>query len=173
MKNVIKPLRSASLFNTYSCAMKKSILLLFAAVIFLSCENIETNATAMQANLNTDFFRAYSVSGQANNTDQMMTIVGVSDHEEFTLHTEWKGVSAYRIGGNEVNYATFTGADNKQYTTESKGSSGMITITNEDQENQELTGEFNFTFVMATDTITVSRGFFYAVPYEIIDIVAD
>tara|TARA_R110000772_G_scaffold114138_1_gene218516 strand:- start:13 stop:474 length:462 start_codon:yes stop_codon:yes gene_type:complete len=153
--------------------MKKSILLLFAAVIFLSCENTETNSTAMQANLNANFFRAYSVSAEADNETQMISIVGTSDHEEFTLHTKWKGARNYNITQNSANYATFTDARGKVYTTRSAGSSGRIKIKTEDKENQQLTGEFNFTFMSATDTITVSRGVFYTVPYEISDIVVD
>jgi hypothetical protein len=128
---------------------------------------------AMQANLNANFFRAYSVRAEANNTDQMITIMGTSDHEKFTLHTQWGGANVYNIGENEVNYATFSSTNVEIYTTKSQGSSGTITITNQDEENQELTGEFNFTFITATDTITVSRGVFYAVPYEISDIVAN
>lgn len=160
-------------FNTYCYIMKKSILLLFAAVIFLACENTETNSIALQANLNTELFRAYSVAAQANNTDQMITIIGTSDHEQFTLYTEWKGEGLYEISHNSANYATFTGLNGKAYTTKSPGSLGHIIIETDDVDSQQLTGKFDFTFITATDTIAVNKGLFYAVPYEIVDIVAD
>ena len=148
--------------------MKKSILLLFAAVMFLSCDNVQVSSMVMQANLNADFFRAYSVSAQANNTNQMMTIVGYGSNSELLkLHTEWKGAGVYKVGENEVNYATYKSADDRLYTTKSEGSSGEITITNQNEGDQSLTGEFNFTIITANDTITVSRGMLYGVPYTI------
>ena len=103
----------------------------------------------------------------------MITIIGTSDHEEFILHTEWKGATVYEVGQNKVNYATFKNADDKMFTTNYQGSTGTITITNQDKESQQLTGEFDFTFITHTDTIAVSRGFFYAVPYEIVDVVLE
>jgi len=153
--------------------MKKSILLLFAAFIFLACENTETISTALQANLDTDFFRAYSVTAKANNADQMITIIGNSDHEVFKLHTEWKGTGLYEITHNSPNFVTFTGLNGKAYTTQTPGSLGHIRIETDDIESQRLTGKFEFTFITATDTIKVNRGIFYAVPYEIVDVVPD
>ena len=149
--------------------MKKSFLFLLVAVVFLSCEDNETLLTAMQANLNDVFFKTNGVIGEANNTDQMITITGTSDFEEFTLHTQWRGENEYPVGGNEVNFATFTTADNLIYTTRTAGSSGTITITNQDEVSQELEGEFDFTFITATDTLNVRNGVFYAVSYEITD----
>ena len=46
-------------------------------------------------------------------------------------------------------------------------------IETDDVDSQKLTGKFDFTFITANDTIKVNRGLFYAVPYEIVDIVAD
>ena len=153
--------------------MKKLLLLLLAALIFQSCEDTETNSPALQANLDATFFKAYSASAIADNTDQMVTITGTSDHEEFALHTEWKGASKYVIAYNLPNYATFTNADGRVLSTKSPGSFGSITITTEDKETQRLTGTFDFTFITPVDTIAVHKGFFYAVPYQISDIVPD
>lgn len=139
----------------------------------MSCENIETSSTAMQANLNANFFRAYSVSAEADNETQMITIVGTSDHEEFRLHTQWKGVNQYNINQSSPNYATFTNSKGKVYTTNSEGSFGKIKIKTDDKENQRLTGEFDFTFISANDTIAVSGGIFYDVPYAISDKAVD
>lgn len=146
------------------------MLLLLAALIFQSCEDTETNSPALQANLNATFFKAYSASAIADNSDQMVTITGTSDHEEFTLHTEWKGASTYGIAHNLPNYATFTNADGRVYSTKSAGSSGSIIVTIQNKETQRLTGSFGFTFVTPTDTITVHKGYFYDVPYRIVDV---
>ena len=149
-------------------AFKKTILLLFVAVLSMSCEKVQTITMAMQANLNDEFFRAYSVSAQANTNDQMITIFGRGgNNEKLVLHTQWSGATSYDIGADEVSYATYKTADDIFYTTRSQGSSGTITITNQDEVNQELTGEFNLVFITETDTLTVSRGMFYTVPYEI------
>jgi hypothetical protein len=149
---------------------KKSILLFFAAVLFLSCEKTQISSITLQANFNTNFFKAYSVSAQANNTDQLVTIVGLGPQGEvFKLHTEWRGADVYKVGGKEINYATLKSANDSLYTTKSEGSSGTITITNQDEGKQELAGEFDFTFITATDTINVRQGLFYSVPYEITD----
>ena len=153
--------------------MKKLLLLLLAVLIFQSCEDIETNSTALQANLNDTFFKAYSVSAIADNTDQMITITGAFDHEEFTLHTKWLGQKTYQVGPNAANYATYKTADGKIYTTSSPGSFGSIIVTAEDVENQELTGTFDFTFMTPVDTIAVHKGIFYAVPYKIMDVVPE
>ena len=147
------------------------MLLLFVAIIFLSCEDSQTNSPALQANLNATFFKAYSTSAIVNNNDQMIEIIGTSDHEEFTLHTEWMGATKYAIAYDSSNYATFTTANGTVYTTRSPGSSGSITITKEDKESQEFTGNFDFTFITPTDTIAVSKGIFYGVRYRIVDVV--
>jgi hypothetical protein len=153
--------------------MKKLLFLLLVAAIFQSCEDTETNSPALQANLNASFFKAYSASAIADNTDQMMTITGTSDHQEFSLHTRWLGQKNYEVGANSVNYATFKTAEGKIYTTNTPGSFGAITIKTEDKENQLITGSFDFSFITAVDTIAVHKGFFFAVPYQIMDVVPD
>jgi hypothetical protein len=173
MKNNSNSYKKMSFLTFIYHTMKKSILVLFAAVLFVSCENIQTNTTAMQANLNANLFRAYSVSAEADNTTQMMTVTGTSDYEEFTLHTEWMGPRGYNLGGNSENYATFTNSNGKVYTTQSEGSFGEIKIKTEDLESQRLTGEFDLTFISANDTIIVSGGVFYDVSYTIADITVD
>jgi hypothetical protein len=108
------------------------------------------------------------VSAQANAINQTITIFGRGgNNEKLELHTLWSGATIYDIGEDEVNYATYKTADGRFYTTRSQGSSGTITITNQDEVNQELTGEFNLIFITDTDTLTVSKGVFYTVPYEI------
>ena len=150
--------------------MKKIILLLFTSAFFLACEHTETNTTAMQANLNTKLFKAHSVSAAVDNNAQMIHLIGTSDHEDFTLHTQWRGPRTYEIGQNSVNYATYTDASGKVYTTATSGGSGEIELTIEDKDAQRLTGEFHLTFFNGSETIVVSGGLFYSVPYSISDV---
>ncbi|MFT4849662.1 MAG: hypothetical protein ACI83B_002206 [Sediminicola sp.] len=150
--------------------MKKSILLLLVAVLFMSCEKVQVSSRTLQANLNDSFFRAYSVSAQASNQDQMIAILGRGGNlEKLELYIEWRGEGVYEVGENEVNYATFKSTDGLFYTTNSQGSSGAITVTSQDKVGQEITGEFEFTVITATDTLNVSGGRFYVDFYEITD----
>jgi hypothetical protein len=148
---------------------KKSLLLLFVALIFMSCEKVQVSSMTLQANIDADFFRAYSVSTKANSTEQMIHMAGRggTTTEKLELHFEWRGANVYRVGEGEVNYAVYRSANDSLYTTRSPGSFGTITVTNQDEGGQELAGEFNFTFISATDTLSISRGVFYVVPYEI------
>lgn len=149
------------------------MLLLLAVLIFQSCEDTETNSPALQANINATFFKAYSASAIADNTDQMITITGTSDHEEFTLNTKWNGAGTYQITHSSANYATFKNADGIVYTTKTLGSTGAIKLTIEDKERQRLTGTFDFNFITPYDTISVHKGIFYDVSYQILDVVPD
>ena len=169
MKRLCYSLKLKSLLTDFYSIGRMSILLLFLTVVFTSCENTEMPSRALQANLNGNLFRAYSVEAFADNETQMIRIEATSDYEKFILHTEWNGPNTYKIGSSELNYAIFENAEGTILSTESEGSSGAITITNFNDDIQEFSGNFNFTFVTATDTISVSQGFFHAVPYVIVD----
>ena len=145
------------------------MLVLFAALLLLSCENTELPVRALQANLNGNLFRAYSVEAFADNETQMIRIEATSDSEKFILQTQWQGENVYNIGLNERNFAMFKAVDGTLLSTETYGSSGAITITNFNEDRQEFSGDFNFTFVTATDTINVSQGIFHSVPYMILE----
>ena len=99
----------------------------------------------------------------------MIRIEATSDSEKFILQTQWQGENVYNIGLNERNFAMFKAVDGTLLSTETYGSSGVITITNFNEDRQEFSGDFNFTFVTATDTINVSQGIFHSVPYMILE----
>jgi hypothetical protein len=154
--------------------MKNIMPLLFIALLFVACEDTETNSSAVQANIDSTFFKALGSYAIMDADDFSITIIGMSGNQELTLHTEWRGQHAYSVGPDSESYASFTDVDGTVFTTENEGSSGEIVITNRSDIRQELTGSFSFTSVSTgNDTIVVHKGVFYAVPFTIQDLSSD
>ena len=150
--------------------MKNVMLLLLAAILLQSCENVESNSVALQANIESDFFKAYSAYGIMDEDNLSVTITGLSDNQELVLHTYWRGVQEYTLGADAQSYAMFKDAEGNEYRTDSEGSSGSITITSRSDNRKEISGKFNFRSVLpGKDTIAVHKGIFYAVPFIIQD----
>jgi hypothetical protein len=146
--------------------MKNAMLLLLAAILLQSCENIESNSVALQANVESNFFKAYSAYGIMDEDNLSVTITGLTDSQELVLHTSWRGQKKYELGPEFDSYAMFKDADGNEYHTNSEGSSGSITITNRSDIRNEVSGKFNFECVLpGKDTIVVHNGLFYAVPF--------
>ena len=146
--------------------MKKAMLLLLAVVLFQSCENVESNSVALQANVESDFFKAYTAYGIMDSDDLSVTITGVSDNQKMVLHTYWRGAKKYDLGAEARSYAMFKDSEGNEYRTDSEGSSGSITITSRSDNRREISGKFNFECVLpGKDTIVVHKGLFYAVPF--------
>lgn len=142
------------------------MLLLLAVILFQSCENVESNSVALQANVESDFFKAYTTYGIMDEDNLSVTITGLSDNQELVLHTYWRGVQEYTLGADAQSYAMFKDSEGNEYNTNSEGSSGSITITGRSDINQYISGKFNFECVLpGKDTIVVHNGIFYAVPF--------
>ena len=154
--------------------MKNLLLLFCASVLLLSCENTEDNSPALQANVKSDFFKAFSATAEMNSEDLSITISGLTDHQGIVLHTGWRGQQTYLLGPDSKSYATFTDADGNFYSTESEGSSGEIKIIGRSDHRQELIGEFSFTAIRSgIDTVVVHNGYFYKVPFTMVDPLED
>ena len=144
------------------------MLLLLAAILLQSCENVESNSVALQANIESDFFKAYSAYGIMDEDQFSITITGVTDTQELVLHTAWRGMNDYELGPEANSYAMFKDSEGNEYRTDSEGSSGKITITSRSDIHQYVSGKFNFKCVLpGKDTIVVHKGLFYAVPFTI------
>lgn len=142
------------------------MLLLLAAILFQSCENIESNSVALQANIESDFFKAYSAYGIMDEDNLSVTITGLSDTQEVELHTDWWARKKYELNAETRSYAMFKDAEGNEYRTDSEGSSGSITITARNDKNGKISGKFNFKSVLpGKDTIVVHNGLFYDVPF--------
>lgn len=144
------------------------MLLLLAVILFQSCENIESNSVALQANVESNFFKAYTTYGIMDEDVLSVTITGLSDNQELELHTYWRGVQEYTLGADAQSYAMFKDSEGNEYRTDTEGSSGSITITSRSDINQYISGIFNFECVLpGKDTIVVHKGIFHEVPFII------
>lgn len=150
------------------------MLLLFAVLLFQGCEDTETNSPALQANIDSTFFKAYGTDGAMDQDDQSITITGLSDNQELILHTISVNEETYVLGQNASNYASFKNTDGNVISTLNEGSTGKIRITFNDKSTNQVTGDFSFTSITRwNDTISVHNGKFYAVPFQIRDMSQD
>ena len=150
--------------------MKNILLLLFSALLLQACDNIETNEAALQANVQSDFFKAFTSSATMDEDDLSITITAQSDSQEMILHTSWRAMQEYSVGLDTESYASFKDADGNIVTTNTEGSEGTITITSRNDNSQEVSGKFQFNCVIpGLDTIVVHKGIFYSVPYIMVD----
>ena len=145
----------------------KTYFVIFLAVIlvFSSCENIEDNSTVIQAEVDSTFFKANATLAGVGE-DGSVTLQGLNADEVMTLHVKDLERRVFPLGGTNPNYATFEDSDGRIYSTTPNGS-GEIVITNICGDCGFLvTGNFKFMAVLpGLDTIYVSRGVFYNVPY--------
>lgn len=150
--------------------MKNAFLLLLAILLFQACDNIETNDAALQANVHSDFFKAFAATAEMDEDELSVTILGRSNNQEITLHTWERAQLMYELGPGRNNYASFTDANGKVYDTNVDGGSGEIKITERDDNVSIFTGKFNFVAISAeNDTISIHNGLFYSVPFIMVN----
>ncbi len=143
----------------------KNFLLLCALVSMLfACETIETNSPAFQANLNNDFYR--SIDSRAIVADDgSVSIIGATADQEITLVLSILESGTYEFNSGNGHQAYYKDPSGQVYSTEN-GGSGVVNITSRDATNQTLGGDFTFTAILeGIDTITVSKGLLFQVPY--------
>jgi len=144
--------------------MKILYTLLFSLFLFISCENIETNSPALQAEIDHVLFKALDASALQNN-DGTYLVQGVTGNETLSLKISNIEVGTYNVGGGSNNYATFENVIGSLYTTNPEGS-GQVIITNRDTSINAISGTFNFTaMIPGIATITVHNGVFFEVLY--------
>ncbi len=144
--------------------MKKYIFFLLATLSLISCEDIQRNDPALQANIDNDFY-ASTDSRASLNEDGSVTIQGFTQKENLTLQLSRLEEGNYTIAEGSRNYATFQDFGGNIYTTRPNGQ-GMVTISEVDEINKTITGTFNFNaFLPGIDTIYVSKGVLYNVSY--------
>ncbi len=145
--------------------MKKYTPILVLFIVFsFSCENIETGSASLQANLNEFFYRSSSTVAEKHQ-DRSYTITGSSNNQVLKLHIEAPQAGEYAVGGGSPNWATYEDENGNVYTTIPNGE-GAITVTAWDTSFKTLSGNFQLKMMIpGIDTITVSNGIFYEVPY--------
>ena len=144
--------------------MKKYIFLLLATLSLISCEDIEKNDPALQANIDNSFYSSNDTRASLNENGSL-TIQGFTQQESLTLQLSRLAEGNFRIGEETPNYAIFENFVGDIYTTRPDGE-GMITISELDETNKTISGTFHFNaFLPGIDTIYVSKGFLHNVSY--------
>ncbi len=141
------------------------MLFVFSAVTVLtSCEDIQDNSPAVQADIDGIFFRANDARGSMN-ANGTWDIRGFSADEELRIHLPAGPIGTYELGGNSQAYATFRDQTGSTYTTLPQGR-GTVVLTDRCVSCGTMSGTFNFQAVIAgVDTISVSRGVFFDVRF--------
>src|SRR5690554_2679579 len=143
--------------------MKKFAFLILAILPFISCEDTETNDVALQAKINNRLYQSTEVRGSLS--DEGLKIHGSNWEESLTLNLSSLRMGEFVINGSSSNNAVFSDVFGNEFNT-NPGGEGLVTISEVDEINKTLTGSFNFSAVMpGVDTIYVSRGVLYRVPY--------
>lgn len=150
--------------------MKNILFILLAAISLISCEDIETNDVAFQANVDNNLYRSNDARA-ALNEDGSLTIQGFTDEESLTIHVSRLSEGNFAIAEGLPNYAIYEDIGGSIYTTRPNGE-GVVTISEVNETNKTLSGTFNFNaFLPGIDTIYVSKGTLYNVSYSGGDIV--
>lgn len=140
-----------------------ALLIVFVACI--SCEDIQDNSPALQADLNNVFFKSIG-SAATINDDSTVTIQASNQDETLTLFLNKAEMGNYPLGGESENFATFEDINGNVFTTIGVGE-GFVTVSNIDP-NTSISGSFAFQAVLAgIDTLFAQRGIFFEVPFVV------
>jgi hypothetical protein len=144
--------------------MKRIMLLIFAAISLLSCENVETNSPALQGELDEIYFEAIDARA-VKNEDGSFDILGVTQDETLTLHINRAVLGTFPLGAGKPNYATYEDPNGNIYSSNPAGG-GEIELTYRCLQCGLLSGTFKFEAVLAgIDTITAQKGIFFEVRF--------
>lgn len=144
--------------------MKRFLFFLLAALTLISCEDIEGNDPALQANIDNNFY-AFTDTRATLNEDGSVAIEGFTQKESLMVHLSRLEEGNFLISGGAGNYATFQDMGGNIYTTITKGR-GEVTISEVNETNKTVSGTFHFNaFLPGIDTIYVSKGVLHNVPY--------
>lgn len=146
--------------------MKNLLLLVFATILLVGCEDLETNNPAMQGTIDHTHFKAIDARATLE-LDGTYLIKGINQNEILSLRISGAQEGNYNLGGEFQNEASYTDPNGIIYTTRPHGD-GKVIVTNWDNSGKTLTGTFNFNAILeGIDTITVHQGIFFEVPYSV------
>ena len=147
--------------------MKRITLLLFAAVIaFSSCENTEDNSPALQAEIDSIFFKGLDIRG-VKNDDGTFTLQGINQEKKLTITVAENELGSYMMGGGRASMATYEDGEGNEYSTSPFGE-GVIELTDRCISCGWLTGNFWFVAKRSeTDSlpVRVQKGVFFEVSF--------
>lgn len=129
-----------------------------------SCETTEINEFAMQASIDGELYQSTSAKGTVDE-DGSLTIEGSAHIQSIFLNLASFEEGDHEIGPNMQNSAIYIGANGSRYITD-PNEPGKVTISKINMANNTLEGTFYFRAVQpGIDTVYVSKGFLYNVPY--------
>lgn len=141
--------------------MRSFMLLFFAAFALVSCEDVQTNSPALQAEVNGVLYRATDARAEIRENGNLV-LQGISDLESLTITLSGSSTGVYTLGGQGTNRAVFQDFFGSVYTTRPYGD-GEVVI--QSTANNTFTGTFKFNaYRFGLDTLNVQKGFFYEVP---------
>lgn len=133
--------------------------------MLVSCDDSETNHFAMQANIDDEFYKSSDAHGIVG-LDGDIVIEGSTQLESLTLQLSNLAVGTYTLGRGFPNSGFYKDFEGNLYQTDPNGY-GVVTISNIDKANKTFTGTFHFSAILPEiDTVYVSRGVLYKVPYD-------
>lgn len=146
--------------------MKNLLYAILLVLIVSACNDTEVNSPAFQANLENNLYRTNGTSGTYDPVSNYFTVFGLTGDESMELKFKYPPADTMYFGPGLLNTATFEDYMGNVYTTDVEGGSGAVVITDLVSSSKKLSGNFRFTAVLpGIDTITVSNGLFFRVPY--------
>ena len=147
--------------------MKNLTVLYLVSIMIISCQKIETNSPAFQANIDNVFFKASLIEANYIENEDYYIVQGKNNNEIITLRgTNLVEGAVVDFGEGSENFAVYKDINGMVYSTSFSGGEGRMKVNEISSEDQTLTGEFNFKAIsISQDTLEVKRGIFYEVTY--------
>ena len=147
--------------------MKNLTVLYLVSIMIISCQKIETNSPAFQANIDNVFFKASLIEANYIENEDYYIVQGKNNNEIITLRgTNLVEGAVVDFGEDSENFAVYQDINGMVYSTSFSGGEGRMKVNEISSEDQTLTGEFNFRAIsISQDTLEVKRGIFYEVTY--------
>lgn len=145
--------------------MKNILFVVLSALFIISCDTVEINEVALQAKIDNNFYKAADAKAILND-DGTLTIQGFSQNEGITIKLNNLAANNFPIGGQSRNFAIYEDIGGNIYTTQPDGE-GVVTVSEVNETNMTLSGTFHFNAILpGIDTIYVSKGVMYNIPYN-------
>lgn len=141
--------------------MRTFMLFIFAVFALTSCDDIQNNSPALQAELDGELYRAIDARAEILPNGNLI-MQGLTDVENLTITLSGSTEGVYTLGATGVNRAAFQDFLGSIYTTRPFGD-GQVVI--ESTANNTFTGTFKFNaYRFGLDTLNAQKGFFFKVP---------
>lgn len=141
--------------------MRTFMLFIFAVFALVSCDDIQDNSPALQAELDGELYRAIDARAEILPNGNLI-MQGLTDIENLTITLSGSTEGVYTLGATGVNRAAFQDFLGSIYTTRPFGN-GEVVI--ESTANNTFSGTFSFdAYRFGLDTLNAQKGFFYNVP---------